>query len=50
MKKDYEAPTVQDLGSLTDLTAQSFNKVGSTPDSFTAITNGVVIGSLVSSP
>ena len=50
MAKDYEAPAVKDLGSLTDLTAQSFNKVGSTPDSFTAITNGVVIGSLVSSP
>ncbi|HEX8067151.1 MAG TPA: lasso RiPP family leader peptide-containing protein [Thermoleophilaceae bacterium] len=46
----YEAPKVDDLGTLRDLTEQSFNKVGSTPDSFTAITNGVVIGSLVSSP
>ena len=46
----YEAPTVKDLGSLRDLTQQSFNKVGTTPDSFTAITNGIVIGSLVNSP
>lgn len=50
MTKDYEAPVVKDLGSLTDLTAQSFNKVGPNPDTFTAITNGVVVGSLVSSP
>jgi hypothetical protein len=46
----YETPTVKDLGSLRELTEQSFNKVGRTPDSFTQITNGVVIGSLVSSP
>lgn len=50
MTKDYEAPAVKDLGSLTELTAQSFNKVGSNPDAFTVITNGIVIGSLVSSP
>lgn len=50
MTKSYEAPTVKDLGSLRDLTQQSFNKVGSTPDTFTAITNGTVIGSLTSSP
>ena len=50
MTKDYEAPSVKDLGSLTELTEQSFNKVGSTPDTFTQITNGVVIGSLVNSP
>ena len=47
MVSNYEAPAVKDLGSLRDLTEQNFNKVGSTPDSFTAITNGVVIGSVV---
>ncbi|MFL5780462.1 MAG: lasso RiPP family leader peptide-containing protein [Thermoleophilaceae bacterium] len=50
MTTDYEAPAVRDLGSLTELTAQTFNKVGTTPDTFTQITNGAVIGSLVSSP
>lgn len=46
----YEPPTIERLGSLHELTLQTFNKVGSTPDTFTAITNGVVIGSLVFSP
>jgi hypothetical protein len=46
----YETPAVNDLGSLRELTQQTFNKVGTTPDTFTTITNGVVIGSLVSSP
>ena len=50
MSKTYESPTVTDLGSLRDLTEQTFNKVGTTPDSFTVITNGIVIGSLVNSP
>jgi hypothetical protein len=50
MTKNYETPTVKDLGSLTELTAQTFNKVGPSPDAFTQITNGVVVGSLVSSP
>lgn len=49
MKRDsYEPPRFKELGSLKDLTAGSFNKVGQTPDSFTAVTNGIVIGSLVS--
>ena len=43
----YEKPEVRDLGSLSELTEQSFNKIGRTPDIYTAITNGVVIGSLV---
>lgn len=46
----YETPEVRDLGSLEDLTAGTFNKVGTTEDTFTVITNGIVIGSLVSSP
>ena len=48
--KSYDTPTVKDLGSLEELTAGTFNKVGSAPDTFTAVTNGIVIGSLVSSP
>ena len=47
MPKGYEAPKVSDLGSLQDITEQTFNKVGQTPDTFTSITNGVVVGSLV---
>ena len=50
MKKPYETPSLTDLGSLEELTEQQFNKVGSTPDTFTTITNGVVIGSLVGAP
>jgi hypothetical protein len=46
----YQKPSVTDLGSLKDLTEQTFNKVGTTPDLFTQITNGIVIGSLVNSP
>jgi hypothetical protein len=46
----YGTPEVRDLGTLTDLTLQTLNKVGATPDVLTAITNGVVIGSFVNSP
>lgn len=46
MRETYVAPEMRELGSLTDLTLQSFNKVGTTPDTFTAITNNIVIGSL----
>ena len=42
----YERPQIREVGSVRELTLQSFNKVGSTPDYFTAITNGIVIGSL----
>ena len=46
----YETPVLRDLGSLEELTRGTFNKVGSTEDTFTVITNGIVIGSLVTSP
>lgn len=46
----YESPQIKELGSLQDLTLQSYNKVGGTPDVYSAITNGVVIGSLVQYP
>ncbi len=50
MKKDYEAPTIRELGSLAELTSQSFNKVGSASDAFSQLTNNQVIGSLVNAP
>ena len=46
----YERPQIRELGSVTELTKGTFNKVGTTADSFTVITNGIVIGSLVVSP
>jgi len=46
----YERPEIRELGSVRDLTRGTFNKVGTTPDTFTQITGGVVIGSLVTSP
>lgn len=46
----YEKPSISELGSLTELTEQTMNKVGTASDIFTQLTNGVVIGSLVSSP
>ena len=45
----YEAPSLRELGSLHELTLQSFNKVGATPDALTAI-NENVIGSFVAFP
>jgi hypothetical protein len=50
MSGSYEVPTVQDLGSLEEMTKQTLNKVGPTEDIFTTITNGIVIGSVVNSP
>jgi hypothetical protein len=50
MMESYEKPTLRDFGSVEELTAQTFNKVGTTSDAFTTITNGIVIGSLVTSP
>lgn len=47
MSKRYEKPVLRELGTLTELTEQQFNKVGGTPDIYTYITNGVVVGSLV---
>ena len=46
MEKNYTAPAIRDLGSVRELTLQGQNKVGPTPDVFTAITNGSVVGSL----
>jgi hypothetical protein len=48
--KPYEAPQLREIGSVRELTEQIFNKVGSTPDAFTAITGGAVVGSLVGLP
>ena len=50
MKREYRAPELRELGSLQQLTEQTFNKVGKQPDTFTTVTQGVVVGSLVSSP
>lgn len=50
MKRNYEVPEIRELGSLQELTQQTMNKVGKTPDAFTAITGGVVVGSLIPSP
>ena len=46
----YESPEIREIGTVRDLTLQSFNKVGPESDQFTTITNGVVVGSLVFSP
>jgi hypothetical protein len=49
VKKDYEAPAIRDLGSLTELTQQQFNKVGATSDLISTVSNQIV-GSLVGFP
>jgi hypothetical protein len=43
----YTKPRLREIGSVRDLTKQSFNKVGSSPDIYTVTTQGVVVGSLV---
>jgi hypothetical protein len=43
----YERPQVREIGSVREMTLQSFNKVGSAPDMYTQITAGIVVGSLV---
>ena len=47
MGESYETPEIRDIGSIRELTEGTFNKVGATADVFTAVTNGIVIGSLV---
>jgi hypothetical protein len=42
----YTPPTVTDLGSVRELTLAN-NKVGGSPDVFTAITGGAVVGSII---
>jgi len=49
MSPHYEAPSISDLGSLTELTAQTFNKVGPSPDFVTQV-NENIIGSLTPFP
>jgi hypothetical protein len=46
--REYEAPKLRELGSLEELTEQSLNKVGPTPDAFTS--NPDIIGSLTPFP
>ncbi len=46
-EQGYEKPELRELGSLEQLTKQQFNKIGGTPDIYTVVTNGVVVGSLV---
>jgi ribosomal 50S subunit-associated protein YjgA (DUF615 family) len=42
MGKSYEKPSLRELGSLEELTKQSMNKIGLTPDVLTAINEDVV--------
>jgi len=49
MSDAYEAPKFVELGSLEEMTLQSFNKVGPTPDALTQI-NNIVIGSFTEFP
>lgn len=48
--KNYESPELREIGSVEELTEQTVNKVGSTPDAFTAITGGAVVGSVIPAP
>lgn len=43
----YTPPAVTDLGSVRELTLEKLNKVGGSPDVFTAITGGAVVGSII---
>lgn len=47
MKKTYETPELQELGTLEQLTLQQYNKIGRSTDIYTQLTNNQVIGSLV---
>jgi hypothetical protein len=44
--KTYVSPAIKTLGSLADLTL-AFNKVGSASDAYSAITDGVIVGTVV---
>lgn len=46
MSKPYTSPTVKTLGTVQELTEQSFNKIGSTSDAFSP----TLVGSLVPAP
>ena len=43
-KPTYEAPAIREIGSVHELTLQSFNKIGPEPDTLSAI-NADVVGS-----
>jgi hypothetical protein len=47
-RREYVAPELHDLGSLQDLTAQLYNKIGPTPDTYS--TNPDIVGSVVQFP
>jgi hypothetical protein len=47
MRKAYIAPAIRELGSLQELTRQSFNKVGNSADAYSQETNNQVVGSVV---
>jgi len=48
MKKGYEAPAIRELGSLQELTQQSYNKIGTSQDIYSQ--NTPLVGSLVPPP
>lgn len=50
MKREYETPQLRELGSLTDLTQQRYNKVGFATDIYSQQTNDEVVGSIVPVP
>ena len=43
----YERPRFEEIGSVRDLTLQSFDKIGGTPDIFSQVVNGIVVSSLI---
>lgn len=47
MERRYERPVLREVGSARKLTRQQYNKIGTSVDIYTALTNGAVIGSLV---
>lgn len=47
MSEKYEKPQIAELGTLSELTEQKYNKVGLASDIYTTLTNGAVIGSTV---
>lgn len=47
---EYQRPSIREIGSIRELTLQAFNKIGQDPDMFTAITAGIVVGSVLPAP
>jgi hypothetical protein len=47
MSMAYIKPQLRCFGSVAELTAQQYNKIGPSTDIYTALTNDAVIGSLV---